>query len=72
MERTGCYKYNDVLMRKFRSPENNIEAETHQVVIPQGCRDVLSIAHDAIEGHLGFKKTLKRVLEYILLAWDHE
>lgn len=34
MERTGCYKYNDVLMRKFRSPENNIEAETHQVVIP--------------------------------------
>lgn len=63
--RTGYYLHNDVLMRKSRSPENNIEDEIHQGIIPLGYRaTILSIAHYAIGGHLGVKKTLDRILEY--------
>lgn len=54
------YIKNDVLMRKYRPFDvsaNEPWSGFHQIVIPKSYRDnVLSLAHDNIDGYLGVKK----------------
>ncbi|XP_072036952.1 uncharacterized protein [Amphiura filiformis] len=63
------YKQNEVLMRKWRPPDAQMDEEwrvVHQIVIPKVYRnDVISIAHDTpMAGHLGVKKTYDRILQH--------
>ncbi|XP_072046476.1 uncharacterized protein [Amphiura filiformis] len=63
------YKQNEVLMRKWRPPDAQMDEEwrvVHQIVIPKVYRnDIISIAHDTpMAGHLGVKKTYDRILQH--------
>lgn len=62
-----CYYFdNDVLMRKFRSGDVAANEEWNAVkqIIVLTCyrKDVLSLAHDFISGHLGINKTYNKIL----------
>ena len=65
-----CYfVQNDILMRKWRSPDVSAEDEwavKHQIVIPKVYRyEMLSLARETpLAGHLGLKKTLHKILEH--------
>ncbi|XP_076035379.1 uncharacterized protein LOC143021655 [Oratosquilla oratoria] len=62
----GHYIRKGVLVRKFCpavTPANQTWEEIHQIVVPTSYREkVLDLAHSStLSGHLGVKKTLKRV-----------
>ncbi|XP_076031970.1 uncharacterized protein LOC143019877 [Oratosquilla oratoria] len=62
----GLYIRKDVLMRKYRpaaTPADQTWEEVHQIVVPTSYREkILDLAHSsALSGHLGVRKTLKRV-----------
>ena len=63
----GFYFEGGVLMRKFRPVDCPSEewSETCQVVLPNSFReDVIHMAHDRIQGHLGVYKTFQNVLAH--------
>ncbi|XP_076043873.1 uncharacterized protein LOC143026963 [Oratosquilla oratoria] len=62
----GLYIRKGVLMRKYRpaaTPAHQTWEEVHQIVVPTSYREkILDLAHSsALSGHLGVRKTLKRV-----------
>ncbi|XP_076036100.1 uncharacterized protein LOC143022050 [Oratosquilla oratoria] len=62
----GLYIRKGVLMRKYRpaaTPADQTWEEVHQIVVPTSYREkILDLAHSsALSGHLGVRKTLKRV-----------
>ncbi|XP_066990453.1 uncharacterized protein [Macrobrachium rosenbergii] len=60
----GFYFEGGILMRRFRPADCPAEewSEVHQVILPKCFRDnVMSMAHDGIQGHLGVHKTFQKI-----------
>lgn len=59
------YRDKGILMRAFRPPElRQLDSwgEIHQIVAPLSIRqDLMEIAHDGLAGHLGVRKTVKKL-----------
>ena len=64
----GYYFEDEVLMRRYRplnSPLSDDWSEIHQIVVPKEFRkDIISLAHDGTQGHLGIHKTYHKILAH--------
>ena len=65
----GYFIKNDILMRKWRPPDVNVDDEwavRYQIVIPKSYREeVLSLAHETpLSGHLGINKTYEKIIRH--------
>ena len=65
----GYFIKNDILMRKWRPPDVNVDDEwavRYQIVIPKPYREeVLSLAHETpLSGHLGINKTYEKTIRH--------
>ena len=64
----GFYFDDCLLMRKFRpltSPLDEDWSEVTQIVVPEDFRkDIISLAHDGVHGHLGIRKTYDKILAH--------
>ena len=65
----GYFIKNDILMRKWRPPDVNVDDEwavRYQIVIPKPYREeVLSLAHETpLSGHLGIDKTYEKIIRH--------
>lgn len=64
-----CFYFkDDILMKKYRPAyvsANEVWKVTHQIVVPSCYRkEILSLAHDYIGGHLGINKTYNKILQH--------
>ena len=69
LEPVCFYIKNDVLMRKWRPPNESADedwAVHHQVVVPESYRqEIISMAHDTpLSGHLGVNKTYHKISQH--------